>query len=514
MSFIVPQFRSPYIPQTVRQEALDRVFADPGIPDALHTTKSFWMKEPHPSVARAQSEHLPETTEYLIIGSGITGGAVAQTLLEGLAKTSGSGDQPSSHPRVVMLEARDSCSGATGRNGGHILETGEDYAEMRGRLGREAAIKVHRLRMAHLEALLGSAESLGLTEEAQVRKVRFLSVYFHRAAWEEMRTCVEVFMADMPEESKGWGFIDADALAKEFGIDNAAGAVTGIAGAMWPYKFVTGLLAHLRAQFRADFALETNTAVSEVRAGQDCFEALTPRGTIKAKHVIHCTNAHIGHLVPGIKGCIFPIIGQMSAQPPGDRFQHQSHHSWIFNYDRGYDYLTQLPVGPASDGEMMLGGGFARTQGGGIHSTGVSTDSDINMYADMHLRGVLGSIFGPENWGAVRGPAVKSMWTGNMGFSADGLPWVGQLTGSLTGRRSAAANTAQGAEWAAAAFSGEGMVHAWLSGKGLAEMILSHDHKQGAFSIPDWFPEAMLISEERLAAARLARNARPEHDII
>ncbi|RAL63344.1 hypothetical protein DID88_003768 [Monilinia fructigena] len=516
MSFIVPQFRSPYIPQTARQQALDRVFADPGIPDPVYTTQSFWMKSPHPTVARAQSEHLPQTTEYIIIGSGITGSSVAQTLLEGLAKPrrSRSDDQPPSDPRVVMLEARQSCSGATGRNGGHILETGEDYAEMKGRLGKDAAIKVHRLRIAHLEALLASAASLGLTEETQVRKVRFLSVYFHEDAWAEMRKCIEIFMADMPEDSKGWGFIEADELATEFGIENAAGAVTGIAGAMWPYKFVTGLLAHLRETFRSDFALETNTGVSEIRPGQDGFEVITPRGTIKAKHVIHCTNAHIGHLVPGIKGCIFPIIGQMSAQPPGDKFKHQSHHSWIFNYDRGYDYLTQLPVGPASAGEMMLGGGFARTQGGGIHSTGVSTDSEINMYADMHLRGVLGSIFGPENWGVVKGPAVKAMWTGNMGFSTDGLPWVGKLSESLTGRKIDTMKATRGAEWAAAAFSGEGMVHAWLSGKGLAEMILSHDDKEGGFSIPDWFPEAMVISEERLTAARLERDAKPAHEII
>ncbi|QSZ35135.1 hypothetical protein DSL72_008000 [Monilinia vaccinii-corymbosi] len=506
MSFIVQQFHSPLIAPEVRQEALDRAFADPGIPDALHTTKSFWMKEPHPEVARVQSERLPACTDHVIIGSGITGVAVAQALLEGLADATPSGDQSPPDPKIVMLEARDSCSGATGRNGGHVLETGEEYAEMRERLGKEAAIKVHKFRLAHLEALLKSAEGLGLTEETQVRRVSFLSVYFHQDAWEEMRKCIEIFMADMPEDSQGWGFIEADALAKEYGIPNAVGAVTGPAGAVWPYKFVTGLLAHLRTQFSADFLLETNTAVSEIRAGQDYFEVVTPRGMIKAKHVIHCTNAHIGHLVPGIKGCIFPIVGQMSAQPPGDKFKHQSDRSWIFNYDRGYDYVTQLPIGSASDGEMMMGGGFVRSQGGGIYATGVSTDSKLDLYADIHLRGALGAVFGPENWGAVHGPAVKSMWTGNMGFSTDGLPWVGKLPESSTGRRITTAQTTRGAEWAAAAFSGEGMVHAWLSGKALAGMILSHDHAEAGLAVPEWFPEAMIISEKRLTSAKLARH--------
>ncbi|CAD6448298.1 bb3a4030-b0be-42be-b4ec-b58eacf211c8 [Sclerotinia trifoliorum] len=508
MSFIVTQFSSPYIPLAARQEALDRAFADPGIPGEVHTTKSFWMKEPHPEVASVQSEHLPEIADYVIIGSGITGASVAQALLEGLEKASPSETQSSSQPKVIMLEARDSCSGATGRNGGHILETGEEYAMLKERLGKYEAIKIHKLRISHLEALIKSAENLGLTEESQVRKVRFLSVYFHKEAWEDIRKDIEVFMTDMPSDSKGWGFIEADELAKVFGIPNAAGAVTGIAGAMWPYKFVTGLLAHLRKQFPSNFLLETNTSVSQIHGDEHYFEVITPRGTIKSKHVIHCTNAHIGHLVPGIKGCIFPIVGQMSAQPPGDKFKHQSDHSWIFNYAHGFDYLTQLPISSISNGEMMMGGGYAQTQNGGIHEAGISKDSKLNMYANIHLRGVLGAVFAPDNWGALHEPAVKSMWTGNMGFSTDGLPWVGALPESLTDRITTTQTSHEGAEWAAAAFSGEGMVHAWLCGKALAEMILAFDAVKGGVVIPEWFPEAMVISEERLVKARLARYAK------
>ncbi|KAF7894476.1 uncharacterized protein EAF01_009927 [Botrytis porri] len=508
MSFIVPQLGSPHIPLAVRQEALDRVFADPGIPDAVHSTKSFWMKEPHPDIASVQSEHLPKFADYVIIGSGITGASVAQALLEGLETATPSDVQSLTHPKVIMLEARDSCSGATGRNGGHILETGEEYAMLKQRLGKEEAIKIHKLRVSHLEALIKSAENLGLTEESQVRKVRFLSVYFHQEAWEDIRKDIELFMAEMPDDSKGWGFIETDELAKEFGISNATGAVTGIAGAMWPYKFVTGLLAHLRKQSPSDFLLETNTSVSEIHGENDYYEVLTPRGTIKTKHVIHCTNAHIGHLVPGIQGCIFPIVGQMSAQPPGDKFKPQSDHSWIFNYDRGFDYLTQLPVSSTSNGEMMMGGGYAQTQGGGIHEMGVSNDAELNLYANIHLRGVLGAVFAPENWGAVKESAVSAMWTGNMGFSTDGLPWVGRLPASLTERKT---TTMQGAEWAAAAFSGEGMVHAWLSGKALADMIRSCEESgSGDVSVPEWFPEAMVITEERLARSRLARDAQEE----
>ena len=156
----------------------------------------------------------------------------------------------------------------------------------------------------------------------------------------------------------------------------------------------------------------------------------------------------------------------------------------------------------------MMGGGYAQTQGGGIHETGISKDAELNMYANIHLRGVLGAVFAPENWGTVKEPAVTAMWTGNMGFSTDGLPWVGKLPASLTERTT---TTGQGAEWAAAAFSGEGMVHAWLSGKALAEMIQSYDARaSGVATVPEWFPDAMVISEKRLATSRLARDAQAE----
>lgn len=161
----------------------------------------------------------------------------------------------------------------------------------------------------------------------------------------------------------------------------------------------------------------------------------------------------------------------------------------------------------------MMGGGYAQTQDGGVHEIGISTDSNLNMYASMHLRGVLGSIFSPENWGTVTEPAVKAMWTGNMGFSSDGLPWVGRLPASLTGRKI----SKRGAEWAAAAFSGEGMVHAWLCGKALVEMMFSYvsagddqheDEDEDDIKIPGWFPEQMVVSEERVKTAKLARNAK------
>lgn len=74
-------------------------------------TVSYWQDPPDIEVADYLSaETVPETADVVIIGGGITGTSVAWDLLQ--AQRSGS-----SKEKIVLLEARQFCSGATGRNG-------------------------------------------------------------------------------------------------------------------------------------------------------------------------------------------------------------------------------------------------------------------------------------------------------------------------------------------------------------------------------------------------------------
>jgi hypothetical protein len=70
-------------------------------------TISYWQDPSDPEIADyLSSEQVPEAADTVIIGSGITGSFVAWNLF-----------QSPDHGRIVMLEARQACSGATGRNG-------------------------------------------------------------------------------------------------------------------------------------------------------------------------------------------------------------------------------------------------------------------------------------------------------------------------------------------------------------------------------------------------------------
>lgn len=79
----------------------ERIKTPPGIP-VPDPTLSLWTVPPSP--ISSVNDPLPDNADIVIIGSGITGASVAYGLLSN-----------GSTARIVMLEARDVCSGATGR---------------------------------------------------------------------------------------------------------------------------------------------------------------------------------------------------------------------------------------------------------------------------------------------------------------------------------------------------------------------------------------------------------------
>ena len=222
---------------------------------------------------------------------------------------------------------------------------------------------------------------------------------------------------------------------------------------------------------------------------------------------------------------VVPVRGTMSTQRPGTSLSSATldgQRSFVFYPGRlGYDYLTQLPTG---EHELMFGGGWASAFDSALTDIGLSDDSEFNVGVASHLAGALPLFFGDKAWGKEKEPAedskdgvqwgrgrTKAQWSGILGISADGLPWVGRLPTKIAGRKlppvasapqesmkdSRSAIAAPG-EWISAGYTGEGMVHAWMSGKALAHMILGADDE-----LKSWFPESLRITEERWKKANL-----------
>ena len=82
---------------------LERISHSPGIPQ-LNGSIPYWTVPLSPIAEHGKEAKLPERADVVVIGSGITGTSVARCLLENDESLT-----------IVMLEARDACSGATAR---------------------------------------------------------------------------------------------------------------------------------------------------------------------------------------------------------------------------------------------------------------------------------------------------------------------------------------------------------------------------------------------------------------
>lgn len=83
-------------------------------------TTPFWRTELHPLDELRTTPELPQSSDIVIIGAGYAGVSIAYHLLKGL------GQQDHPLPSITILEARQICSGATGRNG-KVLKNIPEY---------------------------------------------------------------------------------------------------------------------------------------------------------------------------------------------------------------------------------------------------------------------------------------------------------------------------------------------------------------------------------------------------
>ncbi|RSL62885.1 hypothetical protein CEP54_005484 [Fusarium duplospermum] len=472
-------------PKSFAQQVRDRISLPAGLPSE-NPTSSAWQ-DPLADVAKTQSSTLPSVTDIAIIGSGITGTSVAHTML----------NHPSAAGlRITILEARDACSGATGRNGGHLVsDTCGRFESLVNALGVEEATSILRFSEANITELKTLVSQLEQEEREfiQLREVNATDVVMDKKSLEESKRSLQLLQATISDTILKYGFVeDQDIIKNEYMYrDGLAGFTQEGACALWPYRLVTILQKRLLDLHKGRFSLETNTAVTSVShqdtsSGEPEYLLQTTRGAIKAKTVIHCTNGYASHLLPSLTGKIYPLRGTMSVQDPGASFPRVGdRYLWTMMHQSRYDpEAKRLTTGlyyaqqNAITGDIYIGGESQE-----VDSLLTSNDSEVATSAKENISSIIPKLF--SNADDAR---VKAIWSGIMGFTTDWLPMVGNLGQASTGQASN--------EWIAAGFNGHGMDKCWLTGQAIARMALGED-------VPSWFPKSYLLTSERLESCTL-----------
>lgn len=170
------------------------VTADPGLPRS-NPTPSFWQLPPHHAVSSVQASTLRQETDVVVIGSGITGCSVTKALLEDAEGTFG--------PVIVtVLEARTLCSGATGRNGGHLVSPmGHKFSDLVAAHGVDNAREMARFSLRNVERVQEMIASLPkhIQEASEIRPVTRIGCVVDEEMWVHHKASVELFERELPE---------------------------------------------------------------------------------------------------------------------------------------------------------------------------------------------------------------------------------------------------------------------------------------------------------------------------
>jgi glycine/D-amino acid oxidase-like deaminating enzyme len=228
--------------------------------------------------------------------------------------------------------------------------------------------------------------------------------------------------------------------------------------------------------------LFTNTPATKIEKGKDgIWSVVTPRGAVRAMRVVLATNGYTGFLCERFQGKIVPLRGQITAHRPGKNMPVAGlPTTYSFIYSNGYEYMIPRPQGSRFAGDIVMGGGLVKAQDEGVGEFGTTDDTTMNEDISKYLTETTRRYFG-SHWGEDHEDGrIRKEWTGIMGYSPDGFPFIGEVPGEKD-------------LWIGASFQGHGMVLCFMCAKALVAMIGGEEEK-----IRSWFPEVFKVSQERM----------------
>ncbi|KAH6678705.1 FAD dependent oxidoreductase [Halenospora varia] len=475
-------------------------------------TTSHWQDPPDPALCNyLSSETLPgEVVDTVIIGSGISGAAIAWNLLSGDEKSkNGDNGGKERRKKVVMLEARTACSGATGRNGGHTKAASyRSFPSNVKEMGLEEAKKIARLELDNIRAVHAFARGYGI--ECEGRECDTVDIIYDQAQWDECISAVQLIRESFTEPGDGEGVArynlwTAEEAREKFLVkgtgtegESVKGAVSYAAGSLSAYKFTIGVLQLCLGR---GLELYTNTPVLSCSKGGEEWKIETRRGTIKAKRVVLATNGYSAFLVPELQGTVVPLRGQITAHRAGSGLPKSGlETTYSFIYKDGYEYMIPRPSSSLFPGDIVIGGGLVKAPKQGASEFGTCDDSTINGEISSYLHDTTATYFG-SSWSEDHPEGrIRKEWTGIMGYSSDGFPLIGEFD-KVKNRNL----------WLSVSFQGHGMVLCWICARALVGMMESQEKSQGNDALKgvdglEWFPEAFGFSKERLKAPFMGRR--------
>ncbi|MCX4691905.1 FAD-binding oxidoreductase [Streptomyces sp. NBC_01408] len=382
---------------------------------------SFWYATDRTAPATPPRAPLTSdaTADVVIVGGGYTGLWTAYYL-------------KSSAPdlRVTVLEQKFCGYGASGRNGGWLYNgiAGRDrYAALH---GHEAARRLQLAMNDTVTEVIDAAAKEGI--DADIHRGGVLEVARNPAQLTRLKAFhrAEVAFGETDRE-----LYDATAAGERIGVADAVGASWSPHGArIHPLKLLKGLAA---AAERLGVVIHESTPVTEIAPRK----AVTPYGTVRAPHVLRCTEGFTASL-KGQKRSWLPMNSSMIATAPlppetWDRL------GWSGGEVLGDMAHAYMYAQRTADDRIAIGGrGIPYRFGSRTDNDGRTQPATIEALTDL-----LTSFFP-----VLTGTEITHAWSGVLGVPRDwcatvtldratGLGWAGGYVGSGVATANLAART-------------------------------------------------------------------------
>ena len=352
--------------------AADRVFDE---------NQAVWLDgavgEPEPTPLAGDA-----TVDVAIIGGGFTGVSTAYHLSRRFPRLG-----------VMLLEASRLASGASGRNGGMMLNGVTDTDEP------DALVREHDLTSGAMDSLEALIREHGL--RVRYRRAGTLRIATTARAAEAAHAAVERLAGRRPLR-----FLAAAALAEHLRLDGAHGAVLDpTEGVLNGVDLVRAMRPLLVAQ---GVRLHEHTRVTRVREGRT-IELETARGTVRAGAIVLATNGYtprLGYFTTGI----LPVLSHVIATAPLTAEQRAA--TGLGQLAGWSDDRPRLAYSTVDDeGRVVFGGGATAAYGYRYGNT-TASPARLGDAATHVLRGELVARFP-----ALAGVEVRHRWTGPLGLT-------------------------------------------------------------------------------------------------
>ncbi|WAQ88029.1 hypothetical protein PtA15_9A154 [Puccinia triticina] len=402
--------------------------------------------------------------------------------------------KPKENPlKIVLVEAREFCSGATGRNGGHLTASAILATKTRSeKFSAAEAIRAVKLELKSVKDLLDLIHSNCWKDDVDLVQGGNVHIFDNHKEQAQQMDELE-FANSLGLDLSGLHWLDRKAAVQDYGLrDSLVGALRIPANNLFPSKLITKIhnLIQSKASLIDGLSVElfTHTPVLKIEhmaVGNPNWMVHTSRGEFESRYVVHATNAYASYLLPQLRAnlehAIVPTRAQVIAVQPKSYSRSQI---WTngFSANGGFDYLFQRPVKDADKQNANLRNPVVILGGGRNHAPppfewGIGDDSSLNDQVGKYLRSFLPLWF-PSYYRNMDDGDVVHEWPGIMGFTKDSDPIVGPLVEN--------GNKVDG-QFIAAGYSGHGMSRAPGCAEVVASMIFSELMNE-EWTVPDWFP--------------------------